>query len=114
MMRTRSRSAFTLIELLVVVAVLAILLGILLPSLGGARESGRAITCAANIRAVAQGVQNYTVESKGFFPPSYVYGNAATGGRWTPSDQQESNPHPDFGYVHWSYALFGGNEGGVA
>lgn len=44
--------AFTLIELLVVVALLALLLGILLPQLAGAREAGRQAVCRSNLRSL--------------------------------------------------------------
>lgn len=60
---------FTLIELLVVISIIGVLIGILVPALGNARESGRRIKCLANLRSIGQGLQLYTqTESKGILP----------------------------------------------
>jgi len=49
---SRDSRAFTLIELLVVIAVIVVLLAILLPSLGRAREDARRTVCLANLKHV--------------------------------------------------------------
>lgn len=109
-MKTENKG-FTLIELLVVVAIIALLIGILLPALGAARGAAQAMTCATNARTVAQAVAVYGIDND-YFPPSYVYGANETGGEWRVEDQLQTNPHPANGYIHWSWALFGGEDGG--
>lgn len=55
----RASRGFTLIELLVVLAIIALLLALLLPGLANARESGRMIECASNLRQVDAAAANY-------------------------------------------------------
>ncbi len=60
-----SWGGFTLVELLVVVAIIALLLGILLPALAKAREAARATQCLAQIRGIGTAVQMYATAHRG-------------------------------------------------
>lgn len=58
--------AFTLIELLVVIAIIAILIGILIPSLATARGMGKQVLCANHQRQIFSGISSYTTDFKDF------------------------------------------------
>jgi prepilin-type N-terminal cleavage/methylation domain-containing protein len=64
----RGDRGFTLIELLVVIAVIAVLMGILLPSLGMARMHAKRVVSTSNLRQIGLGVELYTEDFRGFFP----------------------------------------------
>ena len=60
--------AFTLIELLVVVAIIALLVAILLPSLSGARDEAERIACASNLHQFGLALRMYADDYDGKAP----------------------------------------------
>lgn len=64
------QKGFTLVELLVVVAIIALLVSILLPSLGMAKEAARRVTCSTNLRNLGLAVNFYTGENDDWLPPA--------------------------------------------
>lgn len=59
---------FTLVELLVVIGIIALLLSIVLPTIGRARDAGTRVLCGNNLRQLAVAVRNYSMDNDGFIP----------------------------------------------
>lgn len=111
----RAGGGFTLVELLVVVAVIALLIGLLLPALTKAREQGRLMVCLNNLRTITMAAQSYAADNDGLWPvfPSYTnedakvalfnswdYGGKTTSSFWTgPAEKRLVEDGPLNSYV---------------
>ena len=80
----RDRSAFTLIELLVVVAIIAVLIGILVPAVTKAMQVAVKTTCKAHLHQVGAAMQMYRDEKGGRFPTA----------RYMPPPVLSNDPNP--------------------
>ncbi|MGN6368350.1 MAG: type II secretion system protein [Phycisphaerae bacterium] len=103
-----ARRGFTLIELLVVVAIIAVLIAILLPSLGKAREQARMTHCASGMRQWGIALQYYLNDYAQAMPlegstsaPSASNPNFMDGGNWF-------NALPDYVNAPRYYLLYAG------
>ena len=61
-----SHRAFTLIELLVVLAVIALLMGILIPALQRVKEGSRDVVCKSNLRSIGLGITAYLQDNDSY------------------------------------------------
>ena len=92
--QARPRRAFTLIELLVVLAILAVLIGLLLPAIQTVRASADRRKCTNNLKQIGLALHSYH-NCNMCFPPGYVDGNT----------NSSSTPDNDVG-LGWGWAAY--------
>ena len=95
----RRYPAFTLVELLVVIGIIALLISVLLPTLGKAREASRAANCLSNLRQINTAFILFANDHKGFLPQ---IGAAGTG-----AASFDINGTPTNVAVRWFGGLYG-------
>lgn len=76
------RRGFTLVELLVVIGVIAVLVSLLLPTMGRVREHARSLQCLSNLRQVGMALQLYGNDNKQLIPQPTWYVTGASMQRW--------------------------------
>ena len=90
MKSTRTKkSGFTLIELLVVMAIIALLLGILLPALNKARAKARQVKSATQLSQIHKGLITFASDEDGIFPTPGKIARQQYNGAYVPGKGSE-------------------------
>jgi prepilin-type processing-associated H-X9-DG protein len=88
-MRTRTRPAFTLFQLLIILAILAILLGLLLPAVAKTREAAARMASQNNMKQIGLAVHNYH-DTFTFFPSGNDDKNFSAAAKLLPYIEQDN------------------------
>jgi prepilin-type N-terminal cleavage/methylation domain-containing protein/prepilin-type processing-associated H-X9-DG protein len=93
----RRGGGFTLVELLVVIGIIAVLISILLPTLGKARKAAAAIKCQSNVKQIVMGMIMYANEFKGWYP------STSSNGVWlgTSNPPAPTRNEAACDWIHW-------------
>ncbi len=104
-MRHRKKSAFTLVELLVVISIIALLMGILLPYLGQAREQSRRAACMANLHSIGQSIYIYANDNDDKLIPGDC---SIAWDVWGQRTEQLNNEEQPYQHVNLGYLISSG------
>ena len=115
------RGYFTLIELLIVIAILAILVGILLPAMQKARENARGITCVSQHKQAITGMQMYAQDYDGYVGAyqdgDFIFASLYVDGKYIANKKMLNCPVLDassFGPAYYSIGIYRYDRGGTS